>query len=78
MPYYPRKSVDFYSFSVDNVSQDFTFPNSSIKSFTKATPFLNNESLNNVLESDVTINELFQRSGIKLPLYDQELYPHHC
>ena len=38
-------------------SQDFTLPKSSVKSFKKATPFLNNESLNNVFESDVIINE---------------------
>ena len=60
MSYYPRKSVGFNPFSADAAFQDFTLPKSSIKSFTKATPFLNNESLNNLLKSDVTINELFQ------------------
>ena len=50
MPYHPRKSVGFIPFSAGNASKDFTLPKSSIKSFTKATSFLNNESLNNVHE----------------------------
>ena len=59
MPYHPRKSVGFNPFSAETASQHFTLPQSSIKSFTKGTPFLNNESLSNVLEFDVDINELF-------------------
>ena len=66
MPYHPRKSVGFNPFSADTASQDFTSPKSSGKSFTKATLFLNNESLNDVLESDVTTDESFHRLWDKI------------
>ena len=48
----------FRSFSADKVSHGLTLPESSTESFTKTTPFLNNEGSNNICEFAVNVNEL--------------------